>query len=327
MPRLRRAASALVPVLLIPALVACGGTKTGYGDKTASGFDAVSISGDVGKKPSLTWKAALAYPSTMSVRTLVKGSGVAVTPASDGGKGALAELYIGDGTTEAKDWGYSSAQPEAIATSMGDVFKQLLDGARVGDRRAVIAKSEDVFGSGDASQYGIGNHDALVVVADIVADPTPKDVSASKLPRLQQKGGKPSGFSFSGVSKPSADGSLLRAVVKKGTGKTVTQDMTVTANYLGMTYGASKPFDESYSAKPVPFPLANVVPGWTYGLEGLKVGSRVLLQIPPALGYGAKAQKPNGKGHAGIPANSTLYFVIDIVSAKKTPASSSTQGQ
>jgi peptidylprolyl isomerase len=52
-----------------------------------------------------------------------------------------------------------------------------------------------------------------------------------------------------------------------------------------------------------------VVPGWTYGLTGLKVGTRVLLQIPPALGYGAQAQE-------GIPAESTLYFVVDIVSAK-----------
>ena len=41
----------------------------------------------------------------------------------------------------------------------------------------------------------------------------------------------------------------------------------------------------------------------------MKVGSRVLLAIPPDLGYGAQEQ-PN------IPANSTLYFVVDIVSAK-----------
>nr|WP_246415950.1 FKBP-type peptidyl-prolyl cis-trans isomerase [Nocardioides luti] len=85
--------------------------------------------------------------------------------------------------------------------------------------------------------------------------------------------------------------------------------MTVTANYLGQVYGAKKPFDESYSKKPVPFSLAQVVQGWTAGLTGVKVGSRVLLQIPPGLGYGAQEQ-------ANIPANSTLYFVVDIISAK-----------
>jgi peptidylprolyl isomerase len=89
----------------------------------------------------------------------------------------------------------------------------------------------------------------------------------------------------------------------------VTTDMTVTADYLGEVYGAKKPFDESYSKKPVPFALTSVVQGWTYGLNGLKVGSRVLLQIPPALGYGDQAQ-------SGIPPGSTLYFVIDIRKAK-----------
>ena len=59
----------------------------------------------------------------------------------------------------------------------------------------------------------------------------------------------------------------------------------------------------------MPFALNSVVKGWTYGLTGVKVGSRVLLQIPPELGYGAQAQ-------SAIPANSTLYFVIDIKSAK-----------
>jgi len=85
--------------------------------------------------------------------------------------------------------------------------------------------------------------------------------------------------------------------------------MTVTANYLGQVYDGDKPFDESYSQKPVPFALSQVVQGWTYGLSGLKVGTRVLLQIPPDLGYGGQEQE-------NIPANSTLYFIVDIISAK-----------
>ena len=86
-------------------------------------------------------------------------------------------------------------------------------------------------------------------------------------------------------------------------------DSTVKVNYLGSVYDAKQPFDESYSQKPIEFSLGSVVKGWTYGLSGLKVGSRVILQIPPDLGYGAQEQ-------SGIPANSTLYFVVDIISAK-----------
>ena len=324
MPRLRRAATALVPMLLIAALAACGGTKYGYGDTTVSGFDGVKVTGAVGKKPTLDFKDAIAYPSSTSVKKLVAGKGPAL---SKDGKGVMADIYVGDGSTKKDTWAYASAQPEAISASTGPIFSKLLDGARVGDRVAAITTSVNVFGSNGAPQFDIGNHDAILVVMDILADATPKNVPASQLPKLKQSGGEPSGFDFSGVAKPDPHGRLLRSVLKQGKGKTVTSDMTVTANYLGETYGATKPFDESYSKKPVPFPLTQVVPGWTNGLEGLKVGSRVLLQIPPVLGYGSKAQPARDKAHAGIPANSTLYFVIDIISAKKTPSSSASGGQ
>ncbi len=59
-----------------------------------------------------------------------------------------------------------------------------------------------------------------------------------------------------------------------------------------------------------------MVKGWTYGLTGVKVGSRVVLEIPPVLGYGGQAQ-------SAIPANSTLYFVVDVISATKPSASPS----
>jgi len=158
----------------------------------------------------------------------------------------------------------------------------------------------------------IGNKDSVVVVFDLMEmfqPPQPKDVAASRLPKIVEEKGDPVSLDFKGVPKPAADGPLLRHVVTEGKGKTLTPESTVTADYLGMTYKAKKPFDESFSAEPAEFSLQQVVQGWTYGLSGLKVGSRVLLQIPPELGYGAQAQE-------NIPANSTLYFVVDIVSAK-----------
>ena len=129
------------------------------------------------------------------------------------------------------------------------------------------------------------------------------------MPSIIEKKGEPVGLDFTGIAKPKADDDLKRSVIKEGTGATVTTDMTIKADYLGQTYGAKAPFDESFSKQPAEFALTGVVEGWTYGLAGLKVGSRVLLTIPPAMGYGAQEQ-------SGIPANSTLYFVVDILSAK-----------
>lgn len=117
--------------------------------------------------------------------------------------------------------------------------------------------------------------------------------------------GKPSGFDWTTIKAP-ANGSLRRTVLIAGTGATVTAESTITANYLGAIYGSKTPFDESYTKAPLNYPLADLVQGWQQGLVGLKVGSRVILEIPPALGYGDQAVR-------GIPANSTLYFVLDIL--------------
>lgn len=317
-PRLRRALAVLVPALLVPTLVACGGTKSGYGDKTVSGFSGVSISGEVGKEPKLDWKADIAYPKSTQVKTLVKGSGAAV----EAGTSVYANFYVGNASTTPDKWNYTSLTDAPTGmemdASMGPAYKKLLEGAHIGDRREAIARASDVVGAQGNPTYDIGNHDTLVLVVDILKagpDKTPHDVPQAQLPKLKLgKDKKPTGFDFSGVKKPSADGKLLRSVVKEGTGTTVTTDMTLTVNYLGMVYDGKKPFDESYTKKPAQFALTGVVEGWTYGLNGLKVGSRVLLEIPPALGYADKAQ-------SGIPANSTLFFVVDIIKAEATPAS------
>jgi len=311
---LTRALAALVPALLLPALVACGGTNEGYGDKTVSGFDGVSVSGAFGKEPTLNWKADIAYPKSIEVKTLIKGTG----PAIASGKSAYADLYVGNATTTDDAWSYESTSEASSGMEMDPsdsaVYKKLLEGAHVGDRRIAIAKSSDVVGSEGNPTYGIGNHDTLVVVVDILkAGPDEKvyDVPQSQLPKLKLGAkGNPSGFDFSGIKKPSKNGKLLRSVIKKGKGTTVTSDMTVKVNYLGMTYKSATPFDQNYTKKPTSLSLGSVVKGWTNGLSGVKVGSRVLLEVPPALGYGEKAQ---GK----IPANSTLFFVVDVLKATK----------
>ncbi|OIJ28744.1 FKBP-type peptidyl-prolyl cis-trans isomerase [Nocardioides luteus] len=317
--RLRHALSALAVTLLIPALVACGGEeKTGYGDETVSGFDGVTVSTSVDKAPTLKWKSAISYPKDPKVKTLTEGDGEAIPK----DRGVFAKIYIGNATTLDKKWAYESQAPEGEELPTEKPWSTILKGAKVGDRIEAIIGSGDLLGEGGNPQMGIGNHDTLVVVVDVVkaaADKTPHDVDASELPKLVEKDGKPTGFDFSGIAKPKADDVLKRVILTEGDGEEITTDQTVTANYLGMTYGAKKPFDESFSKKAVPFALNQVVAGWTNGLEGVKVGSRVLLQIPPELGYGAE-EKPGQGGKPGIPANSTLYFVIDVVKAEATPA-------
>jgi peptidylprolyl isomerase len=293
---------------MLAALTSCGGDD-GKSD-TASGLAAVTIEGDPGTAPKVTWKSQMTA-SDIENKTLVEGDGAVI---KEGDK-VQTHIWIGNGSSEKQTFStYDAGKPETLTLDdqLSPIFADAMKGAKLGSRVAVTASAEKAFGPTGNPQLQIGNKDTVLVIIDMVElyqEPKPKDVPEAKLPGVVLEKGEPVALDFKGLPKPKADGDLLRSVVKQGNGKTVTSAMTVTANYLGQVYGAKKPFDESYSKKPVPFALTQVVQGWTYGLSGVKVGSRVLLQIPPDLGYGA-TEKP------GIPANSTLYFVVDIISAK-----------
>jgi len=56
------------------------------------------------------------------------------------------------------------------------------------------------------------------------------------------------------------------------------------------------------------FQLGQLIPAWNTGLVGVPVGSRVMLVVPPAQGYGK-----NGQASAGIKPTDTLVFVVDIL--------------
>lgn len=85
----------------------------------------------------------------------------------------------------------------------------------------------------------------------------------------------------------------------------------LSVQYVGVLYDTGQEFDASWeSGQPLQFQLGTggVIPGWDQGLEGMKVGGRRQLVIPPDLAYGAEGSPPD------IPPNATLVFVIDLLS-------------
>jgi FKBP-type peptidyl-prolyl cis-trans isomerase len=98
-----------------------------------------------------------------------------------------------------------------------------------------------------------------------------------------------------------------------GTGDVAKAGDQVTVNYIGkLTNGTV--FDTSIGKQPFSFTLGTgqVIPGWDQGLQGMKVGGKRLLIIPPSLAYGAQQTGP-------IPPNSTLVFEVDLLNV--TPPS------
>lgn len=332
--RLRRPAAALCAVLLIPALAACGGDSDDKADDAESSTSAsaddsgsegeleeVSFSGEVGESITADWKSAVEAPDQVEVTTLVAGDGDEVAE----GDTVSTYLWAGNGTTKEQVFSdYDNGAPEAIpysADQLDAVFKALFEGKTYGSRVVAVASATEVFGdSAEDNSLGVDPADTLVIVADIVekqeespepSSDQPEDADPATQPTIIEKDGKPTGLDFSGIDEPELDAPVQRVILEEGDGAALTADDTVTVNYLGSTYDAEAPFDESYSTgQPLKQALSGLIQGWTIGLEGVKVGSRVLLQIPPAYGYGAQ-----GSGEA-IPGNSTLWFVIDVIKAK-----------
>ena len=102
-----------------------------------------------------------------------------------------------------------------------------------------------------------------------------------------------------------------------GTGATAKAGDTITVNYTGK-FQDGKVFDTSVGREPLVFTLGagQVIPGWDQGLQGMKVGGKRLLIVPPSLAYGAA-------GAAGvIPPNSTLIFEVDLLQTQSPSATS-----
>lgn len=99
--------------------------------------------------------------------------------------------------------------------------------------------------------------------------------------------------------------------LKVGRGATATTGKVVSAHYTGR-FPDGKKFDSSYDAGlPIDFQLGTgkVIKGWDLGIEGMRVGGKRKLTIPPELAYGARGGGP-------IPPNATLVFDVELVAVK-----------
>jgi peptidylprolyl isomerase len=322
-PRLRKLAT-------IPALIACCALfLTACGDDSTSGdpltggksydrLDAVTISGDVGSAPDVKWKG-LMKAGKVETKTVTEGDGEPV----EAGDSVLAHVWIGNGYTQKQAFStYDEKKAEILSVDdQASGYLAGIKGQKVGTRMAVTASAAEAFGEAGYSALGIANKDTVLVIVDLVskvADGPDESGERSEapdwMPKAKFRDGVIKGFDFTGTPEPTDD--LRRVQLIKGTGPRVKKGQTIAVRYLGQAFGEAKPFDENFgddgTGAPTTFSIGTgaVIKGWDQGLDGVPVGSRVVLEIPADLGYGAE-----GSPDSGIPKDATLVFLIDILAA------------
>lgn len=101
--------------------------------------------------------------------------------------------------------------------------------------------------------------------------------------------------------------------ITTGDGDEATAGKVVQVHYVGVSYSSGEEFDSSWDrGAPLAFPLGaqRVIAGWDQGIQGMRVGGRRKLLIPPHLAYGDR-----GAGGV-IKPGETLIFVCDLVAVQ-----------
>ena len=100
---------------------------------------------------------------------------------------------------------------------------------------------------------------------------------------------------------------LRYRILRVGKGAMPMGTDTVKVNYRGWLDGG-KVFDSSYDRnEPISFPLDGVIKGWTEGLQYVREGGMIELEVPASLGYGDRGMP------GAIPCGATLHFLVELL--------------
>ncbi len=167
------------------------------------------------------------------------------------------------------------------------------------------SQAKDAFGVTGNLASTVRPGDSVIFVADVVKV-YPVLTTPPTVPTLTyDSSGNPAKFTADAKTKKDPTALGVYPIVE-GPGPVVKTGDNISVEYFGQIYPDGTVFNP-WNGQPFPTPIGvgKVIKGWDQGLVGQRVGSRVVLVIPPALAYGNKKQ-------SGIPANSTLIFTVQI---------------
>jgi peptidylprolyl isomerase len=318
----RRLLALLLAALMLLTVAACGddGSKTKAEAKPkvdmGDAIKGLSVSGSFASEPQVKVDPAV-KTTKPETQVITAGEGNPVLA----NKKAMFNIYLAKGADGTKLFSSTDAHtPTQVVMTENQFFKVIIDGLvgkPQGSRVAIAATVSDVWGAAGAPQLKLKKTDTVVFVldvlsvepTDVIGGPSGKAVAPpANAPAVKEAGDKVTGLDFSKApKKPPTKLQVIPLV--EGDGPTAKAGRLVTFNYYGAVWGAKKPFDSSFSrGTPVPYGIGvnGLIKAWDKVIPGLKRGSRVLIVAPPSYAYGSR-------GQTGIPKNSTLVFVIDIL--------------
>lgn len=310
---MRKFVAILASLLLLPLLTACSPAAKNFCDPFVTGksLDAVSVSGTFGSKPTVEFKAPLSS-KVIETKVLKEGTG----PAIVGKQYVRFDYTILNGTTKASlgQSTYDETLGEAqflVGGTTVDICHGLT-GVKEGSRVAVVVPA-GMATTEDSDQ--LKKTDAVLFVIDVhkvylQSTSTSVRSTDSGMPSVVFA---PDGTPGVTMPKTAAPSELKLNTLLDGSGDPIELGDTVTLNYSGFLWESGTVFDSSWTnGKPEQFQITEggLIEGFVKALVGAKVGSKVVVVIPPEMGYGAQ-------GNNTIPANATLVFVIEVLGIDK----------
>ena len=311
---MRRLLAILLPGLLL--LTACGGSEappapepTSQSAGETAKLDSVKLTENGDKKaPGVEFTKPLDVKEP-TVKVVTEGGGDRVKA------NQIADISIvafsgADGTT-LEDTFPNDPEPlelnDELKTSSPVIYNAFV-GAKVGSHIALAVPGQAAAEGTEAKPT------QLLIVKVLSAKDAPPVLEKPEgdavtppagLPTVKENDKGIPEISVAGVAAPTA---LISQDLITGKGQALKETDTITVNYVGVALATGKVFDSSFeSGKKATFPLTGVIKGWTQGLTGKTVGSRVLLVVPKDLAYGDQGQG-DAKGD--------LVFVVDILGVK-----------
>lgn len=304
--------AALVTVL---AVSACG---DGDSKSKATALDQTTVSGGSDTEaPKIEVKPTPLTVTETQTRVLKDGDGATVK-----GTEIVSLKYVlvngKDGSQLDTNFGKQNLGLNLADANLLPGLKKGLTNQKIGSRLLVAMPPKDAFGEKGNPQVKVGGQDTVVFLVDVLSATTPSKSAEGKpvtppkdLPTVKVTEGKPATITIPKGQKPPAK--TVGQLLIEGEGAEVKAGQRIRVTYTGALWKDGKNFDSSANSPEGYFETVigqgQVISAWDTQLVGKKVGSRLLLVVPPKDGYGAAGSPPKISG------TDTLVFVVDILAA------------